>query len=192
MTGAACAIGVLVASARLAFIRGINVGGSNKVPMAELRRVLTDAGFADVRTYIQSGNIVYAPPDGADDSAATLRAEGSAITAAIEETWGLNTPVMVRTAGDVTDIVARSPFADADPARAFLGFFDGDPPPMDDLSRYATADEQWELDDGVVHLHFPDGIGRSKLGAKLLAIASTPVTTRNLRTIAALLKIAGN
>lgn len=179
-------------SARLAFIRGINVGGSNKVAMAELRRALTDAGFADVRTYIQSGNIVYAPPERADDSPATLRAEAAAITAAIEGRWGFVTPVMVRTAGDVTGIVERSPFADADPARAFLGFFDGDPPRMDDLARFATASEQWQVDDGVVHLHFPDGIGRSALGAKLLAAASTPMTTRNLRTVAALLKLAGD
>lgn len=160
--------------------------------MAELRSVLTAAGFTGVRTYIQSGNVVYAAADDADDSPATLRAEGAAITDAIEATWGFSPSVMVRTEPAVAASLARSPYRDADPAKAFIAFCDGDLPPMSEFGHLATSGEQWQEDDGVIHLHFPEGIGRSKLGGKLLSASSTPVTTRNLRTIAALLKLAGD
>lgn len=174
-----------MARRRLAFIRGINVGGSKSVPMAELRAVLGDCGFGNVRTYIQSGNVVYDPPAGASDSAATLRDEGVTIVAAIESRWEFAPAVMVRTVDDVAAALARSPYGNADPARAFLAFTGDEPLPVDDLGNYATGGEQWQVDEGVVHLHFPDGIGRSKLAAKL-----TATTMRNLRTIAKLVEMA--
>jgi uncharacterized protein (DUF1697 family) len=175
---------------RLAFIRGINVGGNKSVPMAELRATLTDRGFANVRTYIQSGNVFYDQAANADDSPATLRAEGVAMAEAIQDRWGFAPAVMVRTVDDVAAVLARSPYRDADPAKAFLAFTDDGPLPMDDFADFATAGEQWQVEEGVVHLLFPDGLGRSKLAAKLTAAAKTPSTTRNLRTIAKLVEMA--
>jgi uncharacterized protein (DUF1697 family) len=170
---------------RIAFIRGINVGGRSTVPMAELREALTTDGFEEVRTYIQSGNVVYAAPPGVKDSRRTLQAEGERIGEVIESRWGFAPAVMVRTADQVAAALARSPYGDADPAKAVLAFFDGDAPDLDALARDATAGEEWQLDDGVIHMHFPNGLGRSKFAARL-----TMTTVRNVRTVGAVLELA--
>jgi uncharacterized protein (DUF1697 family) len=177
---------------RLAFIRGINVGGNRQVPMAKLRRALTERGFGNVRTYIQSGNVVYDAPGKATAATTTLRRESAVITEAIEATAGFAPVVMVRTADAVSAASAASPYRDEDPANAFLVFFDGDVAGLGDLAPLATNGEQWQAGDGVIHLYCPDGIGRSKLGAKLAATNKVPTTTRNLRTIAKLLDLAAS
>lgn len=176
---------------RVGFIRGINVGGRAIVPMAGLRAALTERGLQNARTYIQSGNVVYEPPASAGDSAAALRSEGRMIAAAIENMHGFTPAVMVLTVQTVAAHLAASPYPDADPAKAFMVFADGDWATLGDLDPYASNGEQWRLIDGVMHLHCPDGIGRSKLGARLATTAKTPTTTRNLRTVAKLLELAG-
>lgn len=175
---------------RIAFVRGINVGGNNALPMAELRSALGDRGFRNVRTYIQSGNVVYDPPPGAKNSAAALRGEGATITEAIKDMKGFAPVSMVLTAKAVATHLAAGPYADADPAEAFLVFVDGDIPALGDLEQFATNGEHWQAIKGVVHLHCPNGIGRSKLGAKLAGSTKVPTTTRNLRTISKLLELA--
>lgn len=170
---------------RIAFIRGINVGGHHKVPMATLRADLEAAGFGDVRTYIQSGNVVYRSRDvgsPADDAAE--------IAAVIERAHGFAPAVMAFDATDVAAHYGASPYRDADPSQAFLVFVDGDPAALGDPAPYATDGEQWQVDTGVLHLHCPNGLGRSKLGGRVAASAKVPTTTRNLRTIAAVLALA--
>ncbi len=176
---------------RIAFIRGINVGGKTTVPMAALRSALTDRGLQNVRTYIQSGNVVYDPPAGSKHTAAALRSEGGRIAGAVADMQGFMPAVMVLTVDAVTTHMASSPYADADPAKAFMVFTADDTATLGDLEQYATNGEQWKLIDGVVHLHCPNGIGRSKLGGKLAASVKVPTTTRNLRTIAKVLELAG-
>jgi uncharacterized protein (DUF1697 family) len=179
-------------TARLAFIRGINVGGNRQLPMAELRRTMSERGFGNVRTYIQSGNVVYDAPAGSNDAPGTLHGEGAQITAAIEDTRGFAPEVMVRSADAVAAALAESPYRDEDPAKTFLVFVDGDAAALGDLAAAATSGERWQVGDGVIHLHCPDGLGRSKLGAKFAASAKVPTTTRNLRTIAKLLDLASS
>ena len=166
------------------------MGGKALVPMAELRAALEERGPRNVRTYIQSGNVVYEPAAGAKHTAAALRAEGAMIADAINSMKGFIPAVIVLTADAVAAHLAASPYSSADPAQAFLVFVDGQPAALGDLDRFATAGEQWQAIDGVIHLHCPNGLGRSKLGAKLAASTKVPTTTRNLRTIAKVLDLA--
>ena len=175
----------------MAFIRGINVGGKAVVPMADLRAALTERGFDNVRTYIQSGNVVYDAPTGAKRSKGTLRAEGSTIADTIKELRGFAPVVIVLDASDVARHLAATPYSSADPAQAFLVFVDGEIGGLGELDRYATNGEEWTEIDGVVHLHCPNGLGRSKLGERLAGSKRVPTTTRNLRTIAKILELAG-
>jgi uncharacterized protein (DUF1697 family) len=172
---------------RVAFIRGINVGGKNKLPMADLRAALTAAGYGDVHTYIQSGNVVYRPAD--PDVRATDDAD--AIAQLIGDRFRFRPAVMTLELDDLARHLAASPFADADPAQAFVVFVSGDVTVFGDLEASATNGERWEEIDGVVHLHCPNGIGRSKLGERLAGSRRGVVTTtRNLRTIAAVVALA--
>src|ERR1044071_6840977 len=91
----------------VALLRGINVGGKAKVPMAALRDVCTAAGCEDVVTYIQSGNVVLSSTLKADKLQATLEA-------AIAEEFGLSPAVMIRTAKEMAAVLAKNPYADAD------------------------------------------------------------------------------
>lgn len=176
---------------RVAFIRGINVGRGRKVPMAELRAGLADIGFGNVRTYIQSGNVVYDGPADGPDSTAALRAEGRAITGVIGTISGIEPLAMVFTVAAVAGHLAASPYGAGDPAQAVVVFVDGDPDRLGDLTAYATAGEELRVIDGVIHLHCPNGLGTSKVAAKLAASTKVPTTTRNLRTIAKVLALAG-
>ena len=179
-------------SARLAFIRGINVGGKAQVGMGALRDALAERGFTNVRTYIQSGNVVYDAPKRAGNSAAALRKEARTITDAIEAMRGFAPVVMVRTAADVAAALSASPYGGEDPGKAFMVFLDEDAAGLGDLDAAATAGEQWHTGKGVIHLFCPDGLGRSKLAAKLAGSTKVPTTTRNLRTVAKLLELAGS
>jgi uncharacterized protein (DUF1697 family) len=175
----------------VAFIRGINVGGRSTVPMADLRSALTERGFGNVRTYIQSGNVVYEGPAGSSASPKALTAEAAQVAAAIERLRGFAPVVIVLDAADLARHLRASPYASADPAKAFLVFVDGDVEGIGDLDAVATNGEEWQAIDGVVHLHCPNGIGRSKLGERMAGSKRVPTTTRNLRTIAKVLELAG-
>jgi uncharacterized protein (DUF1697 family) len=177
-------------STRLAFIRGINVGGKAQVPMGALRDALTERGLGNVRTYIQSGNVVYEPPKRAGNSAATLRTEAQVITDAIEAMRGFAPVVIVRTAEDVAAALDASPYGEEDPSKAFIVFLDEDAGGLGDFEDLATSGEQWQAGKGVIHLFCPNGLGRSKLAGKLAASTAVPTTTRNLRTVAKLLELA--
>ena len=179
-----------VAATRVAFIRGINVGGRAAVSMAELRDALTARGFGNVRTYIQSGNVVFEAPSGASSSQKALAAEAAEIASAIDALRGFSPAVMVFDVSAVARHFNASPFGSADPSQAFLVFVDGDIGGLGDLDALATNGEEWKAIDGVVHLHCPNGIGRSKLGAKLAGSRRVPTTARNLRTVAKVLELA--
>jgi uncharacterized protein (DUF1697 family) len=176
-------------TSRVAFIRGINVGGNRKLPMAELRALLAGIGFGDVRTYIQSGNVVYSPPRRASDRPTTLAREAATISAAIDARHGFEPMVMVFPARVVAEHLERSPFFDTDPARTFIAFVDGDPEALAPL--VTIGREEAAIIDGAIHLHLPDGAGRSKLAARLAGATAPATTARNLRTIRAVLDLAG-
>src|SRR6186997_1339114 len=93
----------------VALLRGINVGGARKLPMADLAALLTGLGLEDVRTYIASGNVVFRAPSGG-------RALASRIERAIEEATGLDVAVLLRTPAELAKVVERNPFLDGAPA----------------------------------------------------------------------------
>lgn len=176
-------------STRIALLRGINVGGRNRLPMAELRSLAVELGWADPRTYIQSGNLVFeaaAPPSRLEDELET----------AIEGRFGLEIPVMVRTAADWSGYLAGNPFPEAserEPNLVMLVLSRN--PPADDalegLRERAASGERVQRAGDVVWIHYGGGVGRSKLSPGLLdRFVGSPVTTRNWRTVLELADLA--
>jgi uncharacterized protein (DUF1697 family) len=168
-------------------LRGINLGPHNRIAMPDLRAALTDAGFEDVRTYVQSGNVV-------------LRTEQTAPTVATEcETliatrFGAEVPVIVRSGTELATVVERDPLEGAadDPKRYQVTFLSQAPPPelVEQLSALATGGERLAAIGAEIYAHHPDGIGRSKLAMKLGAL-KRPVlgTSRNWATVRRLLEM---
>lgn len=182
----------------LALLRGINVGGSGKLPMAQLRAVLEELGHHDVATYIQSGNAVFTPAVPTDPT--TL---ADTLEEALERSAGLRPPTVVLAAADLAAIHAANPFPEVtEPKQLHAGFFR-----LPLTSRYAahardaqqSAHEQGShdrvcVDGAVVYLHTPDGLGRSRLAELLGRIkgddgAKVQGTFRNWATVTKLLAL---
>src|SRR5437763_7312777 len=118
-------------AASVLLLRGINLGPSRRVPMAELRQVLSDAGFEEVRTYVQSGNVVLSTELEPDELAA-------ATSKLIGDRFGFEVPVVVRTGEELAAVVARNPLRDlaTNPKRYQVSFLSGEPDP-DAVARLA-------------------------------------------------------
>jgi uncharacterized protein (DUF1697 family) len=170
----------------VALLRGVNVGGRNRLPMADLRRIAEGCGHRDVRTYIQSGNLVFVSdvPD-AGEVAARLRA-------AILAGAGVDSRVAIRSRVQLERVVAEDPFPGADPARRHVTFLFDPPPPgaLDGLDGGAYAPERAAIAAGELHMHLPAGLGRSRLAADLARRPDLAGTTRNWRTVSTLLAMA--
>ncbi len=172
----------------LALLRGINVAGKNLIRMADLRELCAGLGLADARTYIQSGNVVFSAP------AATAKLEAS-LEAGINERFGLQVPVMVRTAAAWKRALESCPLPDAaanDPARLYV--LTAKQPiaknAAEQLAGKARDDEVVRFAGGCLWIHYPSGSGKSKLTPALLdRLAGSPVTARNWKTATALLRM---
>ncbi len=161
-------------------LRGINVGGHNKLPMAELKDVLNELGAHDVQTYIQSGNAVMQGYIAAD-----------AISDAIEKTKGFRPKVMVFPIGLFAQIANASQFPTDDGKALHIWFLSGESD-FDSVKADALAipSESYLVTEHAIYLHAPDGIGRSKLAAKIESLAGVPATARNWNTVRKLLALA--
>jgi uncharacterized protein (DUF1697 family) len=167
-------------SVKVALLRGVNVAGAGKLPMAEFRQMLTGLGLERVESYIQSGNAVFE----SDLPGAGLEAM---VCDAITGRFGFSPEVFVLEAGDIAAALADHPFAAADPARVYVFFLKADPAPEESVLRaLALPGDAWAGGARRFTLHTPGGIGTSKLAAKLEALLPKPMTARNLRTVAAL------
>jgi uncharacterized protein (DUF1697 family) len=169
----------------VALLRGVNVSGAGKLPMAELREMLTGLGLQRVETYIQSGNAVF----DSDLDAPVLEA---VIREAIAARFGFAPETFVLAAGDIGSALTDHPFAVADPARVHVFFLRETPDRLDEAAMRLLAAEGdgWALAPGRFTLHTPAGIGRSKLADKLHKFLQGQMTARNLRTVAALHELA--
>jgi uncharacterized protein (DUF1697 family) len=172
----------------IALLRAVNVGG-RKLPMAELRALCGELGWKDVETYIQSGNLVFTAPGRPEALEATLEK-------AIEERFGLDVPVIVRTARQWGACAAANPFAAVardEPNRLQL-LVSKRPPHADaseKLMERAQAGEVVKAAGGALWFHFPEGVGRSKLTPALIDKAcGSPSTGRNWRTVVKLKEMA--
>ena len=164
----------------VALLRGINVGGNNPLPMQSLLQLLTTLGCEQVKTYIQSGNVVFA---------ADKRDWSQMIAEAIAEEFGFRPAVLVLGASAFRDITNAVPFP-RDSGKALHAFFLADPPVNPDLTAIeslASESEKFALREGAFFLYAPDGIGRSKLAAKVEKLLGVEVTARNWNTVDKLL-----
>jgi uncharacterized protein (DUF1697 family) len=175
----------------VALLRGINVGGHKKVPMAQLREVLEGAGFADVKTYVQSGNVVLTAPPRRSPAKV-----GREIEAAIEREFGFDVTVVMRTRDEIAALVEDDPLGDVatNPTYRVVVFLAEklDPKRVADVDPAAFAPEAFALRDYEIVMWAPDGQRDSKL-VKTLSEKRTGVvgTARNWKTVLKLLDLAG-
>jgi uncharacterized protein (DUF1697 family) len=165
-------------------LRGVNLGPSRRLKMADLRAAVASLGHTDVETYLQSGNVVFTPAD------RRTKDLGAGITAALAEQVGLDVGVLTRTGAEMADIVAANPYAREDPTKVVVTFLEraGDAAPADDLDLESFAPEGLTINGTEIYFDLPFGQARSKL---LEALSKRKVfgkvaTTRNWRTVLAL------
>ncbi len=173
----------------IALLRGINVGGRHSLPMKELTRILEEHGCTEVKTYIQSGNVVFQHAKG---STATFE---QSIGKAIEKEYGFNPHIMVLSSKDFQKIAKANPYPEAvtEPKSLHVYFLFETPknPELDALNQLKIENESFTLKSKAFYLHAPNGIGRSKLAAKVDRFLGVETTARNWNTVAKLLEMAG-
>lgn len=163
----------------IALLRAVNVGGTGKLPMTDLKRMCEAAGFAQVRTYIASGNVVLS----SEKAPAQVKA---ALETALAAYAGKPVAVMVRTAAEMAAVLASNPFPDAAPNRTVVIFLDATPP-ADTLDRIShQTSEEIVLGEREIYVHYGAGMASSKL----VIPAARTGTGRNLNTVTRLVEMA--
>ena len=165
----------------IALLRAVNVGGTGKLPMADLRALCERAGFADVRTYIASGNVVLR--SAGDETKVKRKLE-----AALETYAGKPVGVMVRSGEELAAALAENPFADAAPNRVIVIFLDVAPPADTVQAAKHRAGERIALGQREIYVDYRDADGMRD--SKLQIPAAKSGTGRNLNTIAKLVEMA--
>jgi uncharacterized protein (DUF1697 family) len=172
----------------IALFRGINVGGKHALPMKELMAILEGLGAQTVKTYIQSGNAVFARQE-QDPLLLSQK-----IRAEIKQRRGFEPQVLVLELTDLERVIKQNPFpeAETDPKALHVSFLVSAPTKanLKALEGLKKESERFELIDRVFYLHAPAGVGRSKLAATAEKLLGAPLTDRNWRTVCALWEIA--
>src|SRR5262249_39797869 len=161
--------------------RGINVGGHNKIAMADLRELLTDLGYQNVQTHLQSGNAVFTSP---------VAEPGPHIEAAIAQKLGLRIDVMTRSRDELAEVVARNPLARiaTNPAYYLVVFLSEAPESALDLP---VTSEVFQLDGQQIYAWYPAGMGKAVVStAQLEKRLGVRGTARNWNTVTTLLRLA--
>jgi uncharacterized protein (DUF1697 family) len=163
----------------VALLRAVNVGGTGKLPMRELKAMCEEIGFSQVRTYIASGNVVF-----------SSRKSEAAIKAALEKRLeayaGKAVGVLVRSAQEMAEVAARNPFPKAAPNRTMALFLDRAPPADTLATVRGRKDEEIALGRREIYIHYGEGMAKSKL----VIPATKSGTARNMNTVAVLAKMA--
>jgi uncharacterized protein (DUF1697 family) len=163
----------------VALLRAVNVGGTGSLPMTELKAICEGLGFSDVKTYIQSGNVLFR----SDEPEKTVEER---LDEALGKTMGKRPGVMVRSRKELDKLAADAPFPKAKP-NCLLVYFLPEKQPGDALEKMVAHDgEEAKLAGREIYVHYPNGSGRSKL--KLPALK--PGTSRNLNTVRKLAEMA--
>jgi uncharacterized protein (DUF1697 family) len=168
----------------VALLRGINVAGKNMLPMKELARMFADAGYTNVRTYIQSGNVIFEAPAGA--AGTPKMADG--ITANIEKRFGFRIPIVLRTSDQLRKTIRDNPFlAEGVPEKALYVYFLANSlqaGAIAGLDPTRSAPDAFQVRGQEIYLHLPNGMGRSKLtNAYFDSKLCTTCTFRNWATV---------
>jgi uncharacterized protein (DUF1697 family) len=163
----------------IALLRAVNVGGTGKLPMADLRAICSDAGFGRVETYIASGNVVFQSKTAPSGVKAELEAR-------LRSYAGKPIGVVLRTAAEMAAVIEANPFPQAEPRFTYVIFLDHRPP-RDALDHaVGQSDEEMCLGDREIFVHYGSGMGRSQLRIP----AARMGTARNMNTVAKLAEIA--
>ena len=176
-------------ASHVALLRGVNLG-KRRLPMKELARIFEEAGAAGVRTYIQSGNVVYRA------SAARARRVPALVETAIAERFGFDAPVVTRTAAEMATIVRANPYAReaaADPKSVHVGFLRDEPAAsaVSALDPDRSPPDTFVVMGREIYFHFPNGLAKSKLTNPWFdSRLDTVSTMRNWRTVITLEEMA--
>jgi len=162
----------------IALLRAVNVGGTAKLPMAELREIATGVGFQNPRTYIASGNLVL-------ESRLGPAKVKQLLESALLKRFGKPCAVLIRSADQLEQVIGNNPFPDAEPAKLLVLFLDAAPDKKALAAVVAADGERLAAGEREVYIHFPNGMGRSKLKIPFASVS----TGRNLNTVRALLQM---
>jgi uncharacterized protein (DUF1697 family) len=174
----------------VSMLRGVNVGAHNRIKMDALRALYESLGLRDPQTYVQSGNVVFRT-DKRDLVALAKRIED-----AIERSFGFRPAVILRTASELRDVIARNPFAkrrDIEPSKLLVNFLAGDPGTevREKVLSLKTDPEELRMDGRELYIYFPNGMARPKMSwAVLEKTLKTTGTGRNWNSVAKLLEMA--
>ena len=163
----------------IGFLRAVNVGGTGKLAMSDLRNLCTEIGFTNTQTYIASGNVVFT-------SDKTATAVKNTLESALREFANKDIGVVVRTARELHKVLIDNPYADRDPKRTVAVFLDKKP--AKDVLANATgvSDEEMQLGAREIYVYYGSGIGHSKLKLP----ASKSGTARNVNTIRKMVELS--
>ena len=174
----------------ICLLRGINVGGHGKIKMEVLRAVCESAGAENPQTYIQSGNVVFKTKE------RNLKQLAQKIEDAIEAKAAFRPAVILRTDAELTETLARNPFAKRDdihPGKLLVTFLAEEPraAARKELEKIDTGPEEMKIDGKEIYIYFPEGMGRSKFPwPRVGKILGSTGTGRNWNTVNKLLEIA--
>jgi uncharacterized protein (DUF1697 family) len=164
----------------IAFLRGINVGGATKLPMAELKSICKDIGFQNVRTYLNSGNVIF-------ESELSEELLIKNLEHALYSEKQKHISVIIRTAKDLESVKSGNPFPNAKPAQVGVMFF-ADKVPKDAIKAITIpGPEEIKISGREIYIHYPNGMGRSKLK---LPKMSRNGTVRNINTVTRLAELS--
>jgi uncharacterized protein (DUF1697 family) len=172
----------------IALFRGINVGGKNTLPMEELIALLEDIGGRNVKTYIQSGNVVF------ESKANESSQLSNNISVEIKKRRGFEPYVLLLGLEEVEKAITNNPFPEAenDPKGLHVGFLASAPknPDLKTLESLRRDSERFHLIDNLFYLHAPKGVGRSKLAANTERLLGVSMTDRNWQTVCKIKEMA--
>ncbi len=172
----------------IVLLRGINVGGNNIIKMADLKQLLTTAGYSHVRTYIQSGNIAF------ESEVSEPSAICEHVTQCIKDSHDFAPKTLAISLETVTNIIANNPYTDAESTPKELHVFFLKSPAIDAkievLDALKTESERFTITNQAAYLHLPDGVWKSKLATHLERHLGVAATARNWRSVNKLLELA--
>ncbi len=170
----------------VALLRGINVGGHRIITMQDLKDYAAECGAKNIKTYIQSGNVLF------DYSGAAIESFNQCLKQTIIERSGFEVLIMTLPIEKLRQAMTYNPYADHTPKDVHYYFTEADltPSMIEPLKALATSGEQFTLVKKQLYLHTPNGMGRSKLAAKIDQALGVPTTARNARTIDKILTLS--
>ena len=165
----------------IALLRGINVGGRNLLPMKALVTLMEQNGYTEVKTYIQSGNVVFQCEQLPENLGQLIEAE-----------FGFEPNILFLAKGEFIQAADNCPYTSDVGKEVHFYFCKSQPTPdIEKLNGFKADSESYEIKDKVFYLYAPEGIGRSKLVANVEKCLGVPATGRNLNTINKLLSMVG-